>query len=640
MEIAGSSRKIGWFHLIMPMSYAEDLQLDWRLVFLNGERAGESIVLAAQNSPISLGREPTCAIPIEDPAASRVHAELSCEGGLWRIKDCTSSNGTQVNSCMINQKMLLAGDLIKVGEQMLVVCTGLNVDADKSITPRHLIDDTCVRRVSGIEKLRLANEPLAADSTRGTSRKLGLLYRFSRDVLRAANLDQLWKKMSQTIRQGIQAELVKICLRGADGTLISYKDADDLAIDHDSAEVLSNWVVETDEALLLDLDGNGDPQEKGRLERGNAMGVPVPGESQVLGAIECVHPRNTNGFQLADLEFVLAVAQQFGLALERLRYQEQIEASNQNLRYKLKSNKHKLLGTSKVMQELLDKIRRVAASDSTVLVLGESGTGKELVAETIHEFSSRHSGPFVAVNCAAIAEALLESELFGHEKGAFTGADSQHEGQFERAHHGTLLLDEVGEMSLSCQAKLLRILEGHSFLRVGGRKAIRVDVRIIAATHRDLKEMVESGSFREDLWYRLSVIELVTPPLRERGGDTEILAEHFLEQYRRELGRTPAGLSDEARLAISNYSWPGNVRELRNSIERAIVLGTDEFISSSDLGLSGDLPRKVDETDLLSLAEIEQRHIAKVFESVGENKSKACRVLGITRATLYKKLNQ
>jgi Nif-specific regulatory protein len=261
-----------------------------------------------------------------------------------------------------------------------------------------------------------------------------------------------------------------------------------------------------------------------------------------------------------------------------------------------------------------------------------------LVAQTVHAFSGRQAGPFVAVNCAAFSESLLESELFGHEKGAFTGAESRRQGQFELAHRGTIFLDEVGELSPACQARLLRLLEGQPFQRLGGAEQIRVDVRIVAATNRDLREMVQAGTFREDLWYRLRVIELVTPPLRERGSDIMLLATHFLERFRAETGRGPQRFSHPAATAMMRYGWPGNVRELRNAVERAVVLSTSEEVAPGDLGLTSPPPARAGA--LRSLADAEQQHIDFVLHAVCGNKTEACKILKIGRATLYNKLNR
>ena len=290
------------------------------------------------------------------------------------------------------------------------------------------------------------------------------------------------------------------------------------------------------------------------------------------------------------------------------------------------------------MKRVVEQIGRVGPASSTVLILGESGTGKELVARSIHDMSRYSAGPYVTVNCAAFSESLLESELFGHEVGAFTGADRRYIGQFERANRGTLFLDEVGEMSLACQAKLLRVLEGHPFQRVGGDEEIGVDVRMIAATHRNLPEMITEQKFREDLYYRLRVIDIKMPPLCERDEDAIELATMFVELFRKQMGRGPLRLSHAAMDSIRTYRWPGNVRELKNAVERAVVLGQGEEMEASDLGLPGSSASYTTRPEMSTLKEAEERHIKFVLDRCGGNKSQACKILGIGRATLYSKL--
>jgi Nif-specific regulatory protein len=363
------------------------------------------------------------------------------------------------------------------------------------------------------------------------------------------------------------------------------------------------------------------------------------GHTSGLGAIECRRLLDHEPFARGDLDFTVVVAHQLGLALDNLDHRQRLEQANQELRRRLAGHT-RLVGASPAMQEVLDRIARVGPTASTVLILGESGVGKELIAQSIHDVSPRREGPYVAVNCAAFSDSLLESELFGHEAGAFTGAERRHSGQFERAHRGTIFLDEVGELSGACQAKLLRVLEGHAFQRLGGEEEIRVDVRTIAATHRDLREQVRQGRFREDLFYRLRVIDIQAPPLRERGDDVLELGVLFLGQFRQQMGRGPWRFSEEAIEMMRNYRWPGNVRELKNAIERAVVLGVGEEVTPADLGLPAQDGGSGPQAQLISLAEAERRHIAYVLRKTGGNKTLACQVLGIGRGTLYKKLEE
>ncbi|MDE7241557.1 sigma-54 dependent transcriptional regulator [Desulfovibrio sp.] len=325
-----------------------------------------------------------------------------------------------------------------------------------------------------------------------------------------------------------------------------------------------------------------------------------------------------------------------------------------------------ILGQSAPMRELWEMIRTIAPSEATVLVAGESGTGKELAARAVHGQSRRAAGPFVAVNCGALTETLLASELFGHEKGAFTGADRRHEGLFVRARGGTIFLDEIGEMPLSMQVKLLRVLQEREVLSVGGTKPEPVDVRVIAATNRDLARETAEGRFREDLYYRLNVVTLTMPPLRDREGDIELLARHFAARFAKANHKRLAGIAPQALDALARYAWPGNVRELENVMERAVILMPGEYIDLRELPerlLTARLPRGADGPAarggvapgaqahapaqavsgggrLPTLEEVEREVILRTLQSCGGNKSEAARVLGITRKTLHARLHR
>ncbi len=286
---------------------------------------------------------------------------------------------------------------------------------------------------------------------------------------------------------------------------------------------------------------------------------------------------------------------------------------------------------------LKEKCTRVARASGAVLIRGESGSGKELVARAIHRASPRSDRPMIAINCAAIPDELMESQLFGHKAGAFTGADRDHAGFFQEADLGTLFLDEVGELTLEGQAKLLRILEGHPFRPVGSDKELRVDVRVLAATNQDLAHYVREQRFREDLFYRLSVFELHVPPLRDRGDDVEMLVEFFLEHFRNQHARTHLQLSAAARKKLLGYNWPGNVRQLRNVIDSAVVLADDDGIEPTDIALRDSGGR---EMDTLKIDQWERRLILEALERTGGNVPEAAKLLGIGRATLYRKLEQ
>lgn len=332
------------------------------------------------------------------------------------------------------------------------------------------------------------------------------------------------------------------------------------------------------------------------------------------------------------------------LALERAVDHRQVAEKKQQTRSESSSLETAIIGGSPKMLELLEMITYVAPTEATVLVSGESGTGKELVAEALHRNSERKNGPFIKVNCAALAESLLESELFGHEKGAFTGADRQRDGKFVQAHGGTLFLDEIGETSQAMQVKLLRVLQEHELQRVGGETTIHVDVRILAATNRNLEEEVKLGNFREDLYYRLNVVMLPVPPLRDRQGDIPLLVTHFVEKFAAKNRRIVTGIIPECMKLLCSYPWPGNVRELENAIERGIILMRGDQLTPKSLPLSVQNFQKEQLTDDLdqpsSLFAAEKKLILETLEQTDGNKSEAARRLGITRKTLQNKLNK
>jgi two-component system response regulator HydG len=337
------------------------------------------------------------------------------------------------------------------------------------------------------------------------------------------------------------------------------------------------------------------------------------------------------------------------LALARAMDHSQLREENRALKESLGANfdTGSIIGRSRPMVDLLETVAMVAPTEATVLITGESGTGKELVAGAIHANSPRQKKPFIKVNCAAITETLLESELFGHEKGAFTGADRRKEGRFRLAHGGSIFLDEVGEMSVAMQVKLLRVLQEKEIQRVGGEDVIKVDVRVMAATNRDLEAQIKAGRFREDLFYRLNVVTLAVPPLRQRQDDIPLLARHFLETFAEKNRKRIKGFTPQAMDRMVRYAWPGNVRALMNAVERGVILCRDEYIAEEDLPFSvKEMPDAAPEHKDpgpafdIPLDKVEKATILKTLASAGGNKSEAARRLGITRRTLYKKLKK
>jgi two-component system NtrC family response regulator/two-component system response regulator HydG len=380
--------------------------------------------------------------------------------------------------------------------------------------------------------------------------------------------------------------------------------------------------------------------ERARADGIDAAFVMMTAHGTVKDAVTAMKMGAENYLQKPlDMDSVLVT---LAKALERRQLQRDVELLRERVRDSAGLGK-KIVGTSEPMRQVFELVQRAAPSKATVLILGESGTGKELVAEAIHDGSPRASGPFVRVNCAALPETLLESELFGHEKGAFTGAIARKEGRFELADGGTLFLDEIGEIPPQVQVKLLRFLQNREFDRVGGTKTLKVDVRVVAATNRDLLAEVKAGRFREDLYYRLNVVQIEMPPLRKRKTDLPALVDHFIRKYGAAYERSNVRMSREAFQAILAYDWPGNVRELENAIERAIVLSPDGELLPVHLPPAVAEGRREGARQLIpgaTLAEIEKEAILRTLEVVDGSTSRAAEILGISVRTIQYRLKE
>ena len=379
------------------------------------------------------------------------------------------------------------------------------------------------------------------------------------------------------------------------------------------------------------------------------MCVPIMTRDRVIGAIQLLNKADSQPFSEGNLYLTEVVANAAGIALENAHLHDFLQRENQSLRYELGTNHTQfqdIIGSSPKMREVLELSERVAQTSSTVLLHGESGTGKEIIAQSIHNASPRAKKPFIPVNCAALPDNLLESELFGHERGAFTGATNRKEGRFELANQGTLFLDEIGDMQIGLQAKLLRVLQDQQIYRVGGTAPIDCDVRIISATNQDIESNVKQGSFREDLYYRLNVITIELPTLHERVEDIPRLASHFLNKYSWEMKRMKTGFSPDVVQILMTHTWPGNVRELQNAIEHAVVLGNDEEIQVEDLPLSlrknwrkGEISNKT-----LALEDAQRgfkkQYIEYILTQNGGNRSKTAKVLDIQRTYLSRLIRE
>ena len=427
------------------------------------------------------------------------------------------------------------------------------------------------------------------------------------------------------------------------------------------SKFLGETVMSEGEAVLArdiaDDSALGLRDSAGEILATSVICAPIRSDKRIIGLLHHYSTREMSLLDPDDLEFTLAVAETIGLAIRTRDREQKLVEDLSKTRSEIDQLREQLgvdseiVGSSAAMLTVHRQVARAAPSNATVLIRGESGVGKELVARAVHFSSKRSKGTFVCLNCAALSESLLESELFGHEKGAFTGATDRKMGKFESADKGTLMLDEIGEMSQAIQAKFLRVLEGHPFERLGGSSSINVDVRVIAATNRDLEKAVREGTFRKDLFFRLHVVQIDVPPLRRRPEDVLELANFFLQKYNAATGRKITGFSPQAVTLLSRYRWPGNVRELKNVIERAVVLAREDVIQVDEILLSNLNTASESKLDFqgigrelpyqpVSLAEVEARHIEATLAETGWNKSRSASILGIERSTLDRKIKK
>lgn len=646
---------------------------------------------------VTIGRSPTNQIVIKEDQASRQHAEIFMSEGDWIVRDLGSRNGTAIGEDRVTgDHTLKVGDVVWIaGTQMsfvLDLSAAYGKDRNKIFSRVEIGGETIVGlEVSDSDsdehvtqaEIAAVTEPTTITHRRQKTKFLDHDDEFEESVpkfgIAATKLCRLaFDLAKETTARGVARMALDNLIEasGVDsGSVMMVPRSRRTTTDPEHLEILawsstkrpeyqrvSKFLTETvlrnGEAVLArdvqDDSALGLRDSAGKIHATSVICAPIRMNARSIGL---VHLYSTTGTMLDpdDLEFTLAVAETVGLAL-RTRYREQKLVDDLSktrdeidlLRNQL-NVESEIVGASPAMLAVHQQIHRAAPSKATVLVRGESGVGKELVARAVHFSSDRKKGPFVCLNCAALSESLLESELFGHEKGAFTGATDRKAGKFESADKGTLMLDEIGEMSQSIQAKFLRVLEGHPFERVGGSKAIKTNVRVIAATNRDLEEEVRSGRFRKDLFFRLHVVQIDVPPLRHRPEDIQVLADYFLQKYNQETGRKIKGYSPHVRHQLQRYRWPGNVRELKNVVERAVVLAQGETIEMEDLTLTKlstasesqfDLGTLVDEYRPMSLEEVECRHIEQTLASTAWNKSRAAAILGVERSTLDRKIKK
>lgn len=603
------------------------------LTMLKGPRTGSHFVLQPTEKNL-LGRGLECGVVLSDPLCSRVHCEIESSPDGWVVRDAGSRNGTFLNGQKIDEARLVEGAEVRIGSISFAFRETAEPPLDTSridlSRTQTVVRD---RAVDDDQENVFANT--FGDSTRGPD--VGLLFDLSVRLLGCGDPDEVIRIGFATLQERTHADVIGLLWVSDDGQL-----KPELVMPEDQAEKiqlsddLTDRVSRLKNAIWIDNHTVGEDPAGARYA--DAICVPMLHEGRTVGVIHIYKEKER--FHHGDFDVAIHLARILTISLTRAR--EHASLRHEHRRLVVKSAAFdELIGDSKPMLDLKSKIGRVARATGVVLVRGESGSGKELVARAIHRASQRADRPMLSVNCAAMPAELMESQLFGHKKGAFTSADSDHTGWFEQAHTGTLFLDEVGEMTLEGQAKLLRILEGHPFMPVGGKKEITVDVRVIAATNRDLSEFVRDRKFREDLYYRLGVFELYIAPLRDRGPDIERLLDYFLDHFRSQHGRRQLQLSAAARAALLAYHWPGNVRQLRNVIDSAVVLADDPQIEPRDLGLRDPGSRvESDPFDTLRIDVWEKRLIEKALERSQQSIPQAAKLLGMGRATVYRKLEE
>ena len=565
-----------------------------RLFAVTGPLKGSTFNLTETES--SLGRESANRVAIGDMSLSRRHCVVARAGDDFTITDLSSRNGTFVNGVAVKQQSLAHGDHVRLGDSVFVFLLGTD-DAAAASSVR-LSDDalltgqTLLLRREEARYLDAEKVQAALPRDERMARDLNALLKISHAVHAARDIEKLQARLLPMIAEVIPAERGALLLveegeetgefasvfgwdrrAGAGGEVVVSRTIAYRAL-MDGAAILSNDALDQ-----TAVDG---AQSLLAANARSLLAVPLTVLEQKLGVLWLTTGDPIVWFDEDHLQLAVAIADIAAPAFASLRRVAWLESENRRLHAESNEGRE-MIGASPRLNDIWQRIQRVAPTDATVLIRGESGTGKELVARAVHQHSERANQPFIAINCAALTETLLESELFGHEKGAFTGAVAQKKGRIELAAGGTLFLDEIGEMPALLQAKLLRVLQEREFERVGGTRTIKADIRLIAATNRDLEAEIKAGGFRADLYYRLNVVTITTPPLRERREDIDVLASHFVTKYAARCKRRVRGLSPGARSVLARYDWPGNVRELENAIERAVVLGIDELIQVEDL---------------------------------------------------------
>jgi transcriptional regulator with GAF, ATPase, and Fis domain len=598
-----------------------------RLAAIAGKLKGA--IFAINEETLVIGRETAANLCIADASVSRRHSKIEKKDEGFVITDLESLNGTFINDVPVKSRILEHGDRVRIGDSQFLFLThdgeATSKSSDVRLDAAHVVSGSTIQ-------IRFD------DAMYLMARDLSALMKVSTTINSIRGLDDLLERLLELLFEVVPAQRGAILLTNEGSFETSLVFGLDRVRGKDQAVNVSRTIVQQvlrDGVALLAVDAAAESDlatESLIATRAHSvMCVPLIMFDRKLGVLYLDTTFARDQFNRDHLQLVAAISGIAAVAIENARQFEWLETENERLLADV-NIEHNMVGEGTAMQRVYHFISKVAPTDSTVLICGESGTGKELAARAIHRNSKRAQKSFMAVNCAALNESLLESELFGHEKGSFTGAVAQKKGRLEVADGGTVFLDEIGELTQALQVKLLRVLQEREFERVGGTVTIKVDLRLIAATNKNLEEAIEAGEFRQDLYYRLNVVSLEMPALRERREDIMLLANYFADKYGAKCNRKLLGFSAEARACLTAYDWPGNVRELENAIERAIVLGT------TDLILPEDLPEAVLESELSptstlryheAVTQKKKQIILDAMTQVNGNYTAAAKLLGV-----------
>lgn len=571
----------------------------------------------------SLGRGDDHDIALKDPTAGESVVAFENERGLFSVAAIEGA-AFVVNGKKQVRHRLSDGDVLKVGQTEVTFHTG---------TPPRVAPGASLLDTSGGTDIESLKE----------------LLKFSEKLLSVREIDPLLESLVDHVIRVTRADKGFLAL--VEGTDLHVKVARNMerqnvanAIENFSDSIVREVLTSHQPLIVSDALGDdkfGHSESVVNLELRSVMCVPlIERGGQPFGLIYLGNNRVANLFERRTLELLTIYAAQASLLVRNALLVNELSVENRKLKKAREEQRFgELIGTCDAMKEIYRKLEKVAPTDISVLITGETGTGKELIARELHQRSTRNSGPFITINCGAIPENLLESELFGHVKGAFTGAVATRIGRFQAANGGTLFLDEVGELPLNLQVKLLRALQEKVVSKVGDTRSESVDIRIVAATNRVLEDEIKEGRFREDLFYRLNVVGLHLPPLRERGDDLEVLARHLLQRFSKEFGSDVKGFSPDATQAMRRYPWPGNIRQLENRIKKAVVLSDSALVRAEDLDLR---PENLEEVVPLANAveEFKERYIDEVLKRNNENRSRTARDLGVDARTIFRYLER